>query len=95
MLQQQKHATQALQSQLDNLAVRMTIALLRRVVSDPLASAETLHRVACAVCDCLSRLPQTDQIATAYRWVHRALAYDDDAPLASWCLEQALHALMC
>ncbi len=90
-----KYATKVAKSQLDNLSVRMTIALLRRAISDGSADALKLWRVADAVCRCLRQLPQTDAVSAALRWSNRAMQYDDDATLARWCLEHALEALIC
>jgi len=90
---QTKNATKVAKSQLDRLSVRMTVAVLRKVVSDSSADALTLFRVADAVCRCLRTVPQTDQIVSALYWANSAMAYDDDETLARFCLRQALKAL--
>ena len=92
---QTKNATKVAKSQLDRLSVRMTVAVLRKVVSDSSADALTLFRVADAVCRCLRTVPQTDQIVSALYWANSAIAYDDDEGLARFCLAKALEALTC
>jgi hypothetical protein len=81
------------QSQLDNLSLRMTVAVLHKAASDNSADALTLWKVADAVCRCLWSLPQTDAIASALYWANSAMAYDDDEVLARFCLLKALEAL--
>jgi len=88
-----KDAAKVAQSQLDRLSVRMTVAVLRKAVSDSSADALTLFRVADAVCRCLRTVPQTDQIVSALYWANSAMAYDDDEGLARFCLAKALDAL--
>ena len=92
---QTKNATKVAQSQLDRLSVRMTVAVLRKALSDSSADALTLFRVADAVCRCLRTVPQTDQIVSALYWANSAMAYDDDEGLARFCLAKALEALTC
>ena len=90
---QTKNATKVAQSQLDRLSVRMTVAVLRKALSDSSADALTLWKVADAVCRCLKSLPQTDAITSALYWANSAMAYDDDEGLARFCLAKALDAL--
>ena len=90
---EKKDAAKVAQSQLDSFSVRMTIAVLRKALSDSSADALTLFRVADAVCRCLKSLPQTDNVASALYWANSAMAYDDDATLCRFCLRQALEAL--
>jgi len=92
---EKKDATKVAKSQLDTLSVRMTVAVLRKAVSDSSADALTLWKVADAVCRCLKSLPQTDQIVSALYWANSAMAYDDDEGLARFCLAKALEALTC
>ena len=92
---QTKDATKVAQSQLDRLSVRMTVAVLRKVVADNSADALTLWKVADAVCRCLKSLPQTDAIASALYWANSAMAYDDDETLCRFCLAKAFEALTC
>jgi hypothetical protein len=82
-------------SQLDNLSLRMTVAVLRKAVSDSSADALTLWKVADAVCRCLRSLPQTDAVTSALYWANTAMAYDDDETLARFCLRKALEVLTC
>ncbi len=82
-----------LQSQLDNLSLRMTVAVLHKAISDSSADALMLWKVADAVCRCLRSLPQTNAIASALYWANSAMAYDDDEALARFCLRKALEAL--
>jgi len=89
---EKKNATKVAKSQLDRLSVRMTVAVLRKALSDN-ADALTLWKVSDAVCRCLKSLPQTDQIVSALYWANSAMAYDDDETLARFCLRQALKAL--
>jgi hypothetical protein len=86
-------STTTQQSQLDNLSLRMTVAVLHKAVSDSSADALTLWKVADAVCRCLRSLPQTNAIASALYWANSAMAYDDDEVLARFCLRKALEAL--
>jgi hypothetical protein len=88
-------STTTQQSQLDNLSLRMTVAVLHKAVSDSSADALTLWKVADAVCRCLRSLPQTKAIASALYWANSAMAYDDDEGLARFCLLKALEALTC
>ena len=81
--------------QLDRLSLRMTVAVLRKALSDSSADALTLWKVADAVCRCLKSLPQTDAITSALYWANSAMAYDDDEGLARFCLAKALEALTC
>jgi len=92
---QTKNATKVAQSQLDTLSVRMTVAVLRKAVSDSSADALTLWKVADAVCRCLRTVRQTDAITSALYWANSAMAYDDDEGLARFCLAKALEALTC
>ncbi len=91
---QKQSSTKEAQRKLDNLTVRMTVALLKRSVNEANADALTLWRVADLTCRALKGLPQTDKISAALRWANRAMAYDDDATLARWCLTEALKALL-
>ncbi len=90
-----KDATKVAKSQLDKLSVRMTVAVLRKAVSDNTADALTLWKVADSVCRCLRTMPQTDAVASALYWANSAMAYDDDETLARFCLAKALEALTC
>jgi len=90
-----KDAAKVVQSQLDSFSVRMTVAVLRKALSDSDADALTLFRVADAVCRCLKSLPQTDKVASALYWANSAMAYDDDETLARFCLAKAFEALTC
>jgi len=92
---QTKNATKVAKSQLYRLSLRMTVAVLRKAVSDSSADALTLWKVADAVCRCLKSLPQTDAITSALYWANSAMAYDDDEGLARFCLAKALEALTC
>ncbi|MCS7188066.1 MAG: hypothetical protein RMK89_14115, partial [Armatimonadota bacterium] len=78
---------------LDRLTLRMTVALLKCAVNETDADAQTLCDVAHLVCRSLKDLRQTDRVNEALRWANKALAYDDDAVLARWCLIQTLKAL--
>jgi len=89
-----KNATKVAKSQLDKLSVRMTVAVLRKALSDN-ADALTLWKVADAVCRCLRSLPQTDAIVSALYWANSAMAYDDDETLCRFCLAKAFEALTC
>ena len=92
---EKKDATKVAKSQLDRLSLRMTVAVLRKALSDSSADALTLWKVADAVCRCLRSLPQTDAIVSALYWANSAMAYDDDETLARFCLTKALEALTC
>jgi len=93
MIAQKQISATTQRSQLDNLSLRMTVAVLRKAVADSSADALTLWKVADAVCRCLRSLPQTDVIASALYWANTAMAYDDDEVLARFCLCKALEAL--
>ena len=92
---EKKDATKVAKSQLDRLSLRMTVAFLRKALSDSSADALTFFRVADAVCRCLKSLPQTDQIVSALYWANSAMAYDDDETLCRFCLAKAFEALTC
>jgi hypothetical protein len=93
MITAKQISTTTQRSQLDNLSLRMTVAVLRKAVADNSADALTLWKVADAVCRCLRSLPQTNAIASALYWANSAMAYDDDEVLARFCLLKALEAL--
>jgi hypothetical protein len=95
MIAQKQISAATQQSQLDSLSLRMTVAVLRKAVSDSSADALTLWKVADAVCRCLRSLPQTDAVTSALYWANTAMAYDDDETLARFCLRKALEALTC
>jgi hypothetical protein len=95
MIAQKQISATTQQSQLDNLSLRMTVAVLRKAVADSSADALTLWKVADAVCRCLRSLPQTDAVVSALHWANSAMAYDDDEVLARFCLRKALEALTC
>jgi len=88
-----KDAAKVVQSQLDSLAMQMTVAVLRKALSDSDADALMLWKVADSVCRCLRAMRQTDAVASALYWANTAMAYDDDATLCRFCLRQALEAL--
>jgi len=90
---QTKDAAKVAKSQLDRLSVRMTVAVLRKAVTDNSADALTLWKVADAVCRCLRTIPKTDEIVSALYWANSAMTYDDDETLARFCLRKALEAL--
>ena len=92
---QTKNATKVAKSQLYRLSLRMTVAVLRKAVSDSSADALTLWKVADAVCRCLRTVRQTDAVASALYWAGTTLLYDDDETLCRFCLRQALEALTC
>jgi hypothetical protein len=93
MIAQKQISATTQRSQLDNLSLRMTVAVLRKAVADSSADALTLWKVADAVCRCLRSLPQTDAVTSALYWANTAMAYDDDEVLARFCLLKALEAL--
>jgi hypothetical protein len=95
MIAQKQLSATTQRSQLDNLSLRMTVAVLHKAVADSSADALTLWKVADAVCRCLRSLPQTNAIASALYWANTAMAYDDDEALARFCLRKALEALTC
>jgi hypothetical protein len=95
MIAQEQISTATQRSQLDNLSLRMTVAVLRKAVADSSTDALTLWKVADAVCRCLRSLPQTDAVTSALYWANSAMAYDDDETLARFCLRKALEALTC
>jgi hypothetical protein len=92
---EKKDAIKVAKSQLDNLSLRMTVAVLRKAVADSSADALTLWKVADAVCRCLRSLPQTNAVTSALYWANTAMAYDDDEALARFCLRKALEVLTC
>jgi len=92
---EKKDATKVAKSQLDSLTMRMTVAVLRKALSDSDANALTLWKVADSVCRCLRSMPQTDAIVSALYWANTAMAYDDDETLARFCLAKAFEALTC
>lgn len=80
--------------QVDAWDVASVVSAISRVISDANADAEKICDVAHAACQTLKQFPQIEPVSEALRWAISALKYDEDASLASWCLQQALEALL-